>query len=103
MFDAPESALGDLGTDAAAELIAAASDIALILDSEGRILDLAFGNDELSTQIGDWIGLSWSDTVTSNSRARVGQLLHSAGIETATHVIHFFTRSPKFLKATSAK
>ncbi|MBK1648670.1 transcriptional regulator PpsR [Rhabdochromatium marinum] len=81
MFDAPESALGDLGTDAAAELIAAASDIALILDSEGRILDLAFGNDELSTQIGDWIGLSWSDTVTSSSRARIGQLLHSAGAD----------------------
>lgn len=78
LFDAPESALGELGTDAAAELIAAASDIALILDSDGRILDLAFGNDELSAQIGDWIGLHWADTVTNDSRGRVEQLLASA-------------------------
>ncbi|WPL15809.1 transcriptional regulator PpsR [Thiorhodovibrio winogradskyi] len=81
MFDAPESALGELGTDAAAELIAAASDIALIIDSEGRILDLAFGNDELSNQIGDWIGLNWADTVTNDSRTRVEQLLEHARAE----------------------
>ncbi|MBK5970706.1 transcriptional regulator PpsR [Thiorhodovibrio winogradskyi] len=78
MFDAPESALGDLGTEAAAELIAAASDIALILDNEGRVLDLAFGNDELSAQIGDWIGMDWADTVTSDSRDKVELLLSSA-------------------------
>jgi transcriptional regulator PpsR len=78
LFDAPESALGDLGTEAAAELIAAASDIALILDNEGRVLDLAFGNDELSAQIGDWIGMDWADTVTSDSRDKVELLLNSA-------------------------
>ncbi|WPL14251.1 MULTISPECIES: transcriptional regulator PpsR [Thiorhodovibrio] len=78
LFDAPESALGDLGTEAAAELIAAASDIALILDNEGRVLDLAFGNDELSAQIGDWIGMDWADTVTSDSRDKVELLLSSA-------------------------
>lgn len=78
MFDAPESALGELGTDAAAELIAAASDIALILDSDGRILDLAFGNDELCAQIGDWIGVPWVDTVTNDSRDKVQLLLRGA-------------------------
>lgn len=81
LFDAPESALGELGTDAAAELIAAASDIALILDIDGRILDLAFGNDELSNQIGDWVGQRWGETVTAESRAKVELLLQSAAAD----------------------
>nr|WP_194374880.1 transcriptional regulator PpsR [Thiospirillum jenense] len=89
MFDAPQAALGDLETEAVAELIAAASDIALILDREGRICDVAFGNDELSSQIGeDWVGRRLTDTVTPDSRARVEQLLYIA--PSLTHPTQFW-------------
>ena len=47
-FDEPSLSLGDLDAEAAGRLIAASSDVALIVDGEGIIRDLAFGNDELS-------------------------------------------------------
>jgi len=78
-FDAPQSALGKVDTERVAMLIAAVSDIALILDQKGMIRDVALGNDELSAQIADdWIGRSWSDTVTTESRAKVEALLTDA-------------------------
>ncbi len=84
-FDAPKTALGQLSPDSVAALIAAASDIALILDRKGTILDLAFGNDELSSQIAeDWIGRTWSETVTADSRPRIDTLLAEALSDTQT-------------------
>ncbi|MCF7984419.1 MAG: transcriptional regulator PpsR [Thiohalocapsa sp.] len=78
-FDAPKAALGALHTEAVATLIAAASDIALILDKQGVIVDLAFGNDEVSSQVAeDWIGRSWGDTVTPETRPRVDALIADA-------------------------
>ncbi|MEA3639166.1 MAG: transcriptional regulator PpsR [Lamprobacter sp.] len=78
-FDAPQAALGKVDTDRVATLIAAASDIALILDQKGMIRDVALGNDELSAQISDdWVGRSWSDTVTAESRGRVETLITDA-------------------------
>jgi transcriptional regulator PpsR len=78
-FDAPESALGGIGTDTIATLIAAASDIALILDGKGIIRDLAFGNEELSSEVAeDWIGRAWVETVTNDSRARIEALIADA-------------------------
>jgi len=78
-FDAPESALGGIGTDTIATLIAAASDIALILDDKGIIRDLAFGNEELSSEVAeDWIGRAWIETVTNDSRPRIEALIADA-------------------------
>jgi len=78
-FDAPQAALGHLETDAVATLVAAASDIALILDRNGTIRDIAFGNDELSSQVpDDWIGRPWVETVTPESRDKVTTLLSDA-------------------------
>jgi len=78
-FDAPQAALGQVETDAVATLIATASDIALILDKQGTIRDIAFGNEELSSQVAeDWIGRPWADTVMPESRDRVSVLLTDA-------------------------
>jgi transcriptional regulator PpsR len=78
-FDAPQAALGKLDTDRVANLIAATSDIALILDKKGMIRDIALGNDELSTQVADdWIGRPWSETVTAESRSKVEALIADA-------------------------
>jgi transcriptional regulator PpsR len=79
LFDAPTEALGRLDTEAAAALIATISDIALIVDPTGVIRDLAFSNDELSSQVDEgWIGQRWSDTVTPGTRPNVDTLLNEA-------------------------
>lgn len=78
-FDAPQAALGKVDTDRVATLIASVSDIALILDQKGMIRDVALGNDELSAQVSDdWVGRSWSDTVTAESRGKVEALITDA-------------------------
>jgi len=51
-FHDPKESFGDLDAEAAATLIAATADIALIVDSTGVIRDLAFGTDELKQQWG---------------------------------------------------
>jgi transcriptional regulator PpsR len=78
-FHAPKESLGDLDAEAAATLIAATADIALILDSNGVIRDLAFGTDELSAEWhARWLGRPWVETVTVESRPKVESLLHEA-------------------------
>jgi len=78
-FDAPQVALGALDTEAVATLIAAVSDIALILDRHGTIRDIAFGNEELSSQVADdWVGRPWTETVSADSRPKVEVLLADA-------------------------
>jgi transcriptional regulator PpsR len=77
-FKAPKRSLGDLDADAAATLIAASSDIALILDDEGVIRDVAFHTDDLAHDLeegGHWVGRHWVDTVTVESRPKVEALL----------------------------
>ena len=78
-FRAPKESLGDLDAEAAATLIAAAADIALIVDAQGIIKDVAFGSDELSTEWqGKWLGRPWAATVTVESRPKVEALLRDA-------------------------
>lgn len=79
-FDEPTLSLGDLDAEAAGRLIAASSDVALIVDGEGIIRDLAFGNDELSKAgYQDWLGKPWAQTVTVESRPKVEALLRELG------------------------
>jgi transcriptional regulator PpsR len=77
-FRAPKRSLGNLDAEAAATLIAASSDIALILDGEGIVRDVAFHSEELAADLGDggdWLGRHWIDTVTIESRPKVEALL----------------------------
>ena len=85
-FRAPKNSLGDLDAEAAATLIAAAADVALVVDNEGVIRDVAFGSDELSREgyDGKWLGLPWADTVTVESRPKIEALLREASGKTAT-------------------
>lgn len=78
-FEAPSLSLGDLDAEAAGRLIAASSDVALIVDESGVIRDLAFGSEELSNAgYRDWLGKSWAQTVTVESRPKVEALLRDA-------------------------
>ena len=78
-FAAPGTSLGSLDAEAAATVIAAASDVALVLDREGVIRDVALGSDELAREdYGKWLGKRWSDTVTVESRPKIEALLKDA-------------------------
>ena len=78
-FESPELFLAGLDARTTASLIAAAADVALILDEHGVIQDMAFGNDELK-QHGhhDWLGKPWLETVTVESRPKVEEMLSEA-------------------------
>ncbi len=68
-----------LQPDTLAQLIGKVSDIALVLDAEGRVQDVSLARAEL-TLLGtpDWLGKPWLETVTTESRAKAEQLLQSA-------------------------
>ena len=60
-------------------LVAAASDVSLVVDGDGVIRDAAFGADGLSEEAGEtWLGRRWIDTVTVESRPKVLRLIEDA-------------------------
>ncbi|WP_448579691.1 transcriptional regulator PpsR [Thermaurantiacus sp.] len=75
-FRSPATSVGELSLDTAAQLIALASDVTLVVDKEGRISDLAIGSAELA-DVGaeNWRGRPWAETVHADSRAKVLELL----------------------------
>ena len=82
VFKSPKESLGDLGALSAAKLIAAATDVALVVDGQGIIRDVAFNKDELSLELdakGRWLGSKLVEVVTSETRAKVTELLRDAG------------------------
>lgn len=62
-----------------ASLIAAAADVALLVDSGGVIRDVSIGSQDFAgVAHADWIGRPWAETVTSDSRGKVEALLKGA-------------------------
>lgn len=88
-FEAPSKLLGDVDAEAAGTLVAAAADVALIVNGGGVIRDMAFGNDELpQTDCVRWLGRPWAETVTVESRPKVEALLRDAVTDTPTRWRH---------------
>lgn len=88
MFKSPKESLGDLGASPAADLIAAATDVAVIVDGQGIIRDVAFNKEELSLELdaqGRWMGSKLSETVTSETRGKVSELLRDATVRKASN------------------
>lgn len=78
-FRTPRKSLGDLDVDVVAVAIGMAADIALILDRDGVVRDVAFSADDLPVELFDlWIDRPWIDTVTVESRDKVSELLEEA-------------------------
>lgn len=75
-FSSPAAVAGSLAPDAAVAMLASAGDIALVLDQAGVIRDIAVSSADLLAQgFGDWIGEAWLDTVTIESKGKVGQMI----------------------------
>lgn len=80
-FKAPSQSLGNLGAETAATLIETATDIALVLDGDGVILDVAFQQADLAAEMGGygrWFGRPMTDTVTEESQPKIAALLEEA-------------------------
>ncbi len=78
-FAAPDTMPGSLSASEAASLLAAVGDVTLILDADGMILDIAVAPGELANHgFVDWVGEAWVDTVTIESRPKIGEMLAAA-------------------------
>jgi transcriptional regulator PpsR len=80
-FVSPDASLGALDARSVATLIATASDIALIVDADGTIRDIALQSDELSNDLdtsSSWVGRKLVSTVAPDSRSKVTHLLADA-------------------------
>jgi transcriptional regulator PpsR len=93
-FRAPKTALGNVDAEAAAALITAAADIALILDEAGVIRDVSIADQDLVDDLpgsASWLGMKWVDIVSPDSRLKVEALIADASSKTQTrwrHVNH---------------
>jgi transcriptional regulator PpsR len=93
-FSFPKVSLGDLDAASAAALIAAAADIALVLDGAGVIRDMAVQSDEFATELTggeDWIGRTLQSTVAPDSRTKSEAMLREAATTAAPkwrHINH---------------
>ncbi len=95
-FNTPKKSLGNLDTDAVARLISAAADVALVVDQQGVIRDLALSNDELKREgYGAWLGQPWSQTVTVESRDKVEALLRDAAADSTPAWRHINHPTPR--------
>ncbi len=80
-FVSPQTSLGDLDARSAASLIAASSDVTLIVDARGTIRDTAFQSTELLDELNEsaqWVGRAMVATVAPDSRPKVEALLREA-------------------------
>jgi transcriptional regulator PpsR len=91
-FTTPRDSLKDLNPEVTGSLLTAATDVALIVDFDGTIRDLAFGSEGMSKEgYADWLGRRWIDTVTIESRPKVEALMRDVAKREATtwrHINH---------------
>ena len=70
------SALSDWAPQLAEAFVSLASDIALVLDDNGVVLNVAQGGaSPLAPSAQEWVGRSWADTVTGETRGKINLLL----------------------------
>jgi transcriptional regulator PpsR len=80
-FDQPVASFGELDAESVATLIATASDLALILDADGTVSDMALQSDELSADLAnsaEWIGRKLTSCVAPDSRQKIAAMLRDA-------------------------
>lgn len=91
-FLAPDRLLGALDAESAASVIAAAADIALIVDEKGVIRDVSVSGDDLALDgYRKWVGRAWTETVSPESRPKVSSMLRDASSKTGRkwrHINH---------------
>jgi len=75
------STLRKLDAERAAQLVATASDLALVLDGNGMVLEVLSNDRELrKAGTRDWRGRRWGDVVNDDSRDKVAEMLRDAQV-----------------------
>lgn len=81
----PRGVLGDIDASVAETLVAAGGDVAMVIDRNGVICDLALSNEDMVRDGAEsWLDRRWSDTVTVESRHKVDEMLRDARVEGRT-------------------
>ena len=81
----PRGMLGDLDATVAKKVVAAGGDVAMVIDRHGVICDLAVSDEAIARDgASAWLDQRWSDTVTSDSKKKVDELLRDATREGPT-------------------
>lgn len=71
--------LGGLDAPVARNVVAAGGDVALVIDQEGVIRDMAVGDEQMAKDgAAGWLDRRWSDTVSRESRRKVDEMLRDA-------------------------
>jgi transcriptional regulator PpsR len=76
-FSAPDAQLGKLSAENFGALLAVSSDLTLIVDSKGVIVDVATSVSDVAPAT-EWVGRLWAETVTIESRPKIDALLRDA-------------------------
>ncbi|MES2715668.1 MAG: transcriptional regulator PpsR [Pseudomonadota bacterium] len=75
-FKLPGQSLSGLDPQAISTLLCTAADMTLVLDGNGTIRDIAYGDPTLAAELGDhWLEQRWVDTVSEDSRGKIQALL----------------------------
>ncbi len=78
-FRAPKETFGALDAETAAALVEGATDIAVVVDHAGIVCDIAYGSEDLTSELtSNWVGQPWLTTVLPESRANLEALLTEA-------------------------
>jgi PAS domain S-box-containing protein len=77
-------ALSPLAQEVAETMARVASDIALVIDGQGVIRNVAEGRSALQAGCTDWIGRRWVDTVTADTRPKIELLLNELQLSGVT-------------------
>ena len=90
--------LPELKPDALSRLIGKTCDIAVLIDAQGVVVDVSLMRQEL-TVLGcaSWLGKPWIDTVTTESRGKVTEVLAAAAQANETqwrHINHAVPGAP---------
>jgi len=75
-FKTPERFMKGISSELTGEMLASTNDVSLIVDEDGVVQDMGFGdNAGLARELNDIVGRDWLDTVTPESRGKIHDLL----------------------------
>ena len=78
-FANPDALPAMLSAPVAASLLAAVGDVTFILSPNGSVIDIAVSHGELANHgFAAWVGGAWADTVTTESRPKIAEMLADA-------------------------
>lgn len=77
-FKNPKRAFGDVEASKASRLVSAATDLALVVETDGSIKDISFSNEDYEKfGVGNWVGKKLREVVTLECESKVAAMLQS--------------------------